>query len=734
MIPLCLETENFQSHGKCVLDFTQLDKITLIIGEYEEAEGRSNGAGKSTLFDAIDWVCFDQSRVSGTKTLTNDDLVRDGQTEMSVRYTFIGHDGNTYRITKKHKKRKYQSPVTIKFEVLQGKKWVATDKDGNRETKKRIVDVLGFDADIWQFTALCKQHEVAGIASKDSNQRLTIIKKLLRLDKWSKYAEAAKAKRDAIRGELSESAELVEQAKAQKEIIKNAKEELKLIAARREVHSKKVDLQKEKIEKLRGQIDDVNKVLGAAEQLKKSLETNNARRTAIIQENTKLKKQGEESKAKLEKLKEEFKTKTERQRVIDNTKPDKTKLINSFKVASKEKDKLQTKQGSLGGMLEATMEQGRSIRAEADAFKELGVGTCPSCKNEITSEHSEKVNADFDFKLKGLRNKAKDLKKEIDETKQKLGKVNEAIEEFYKTQELYNRLIEEKNSITERLKAITELVQALQHAEENCQGQIAANNKELAKLQDDAHKIEQQLNSVGGKETTDKHKALISQLKTENEKLEILQKEDLEFLSRNNFIKSKIDEAQALIDKAKEATKGTVDLRKKLVTYEALLRDFQKTIPTMILENSAAVIEAEVNHCLTTLSDGFNVQINTQHKNKTNDKVKEVFDIQVTVGDKTRPFELLSGGEQFRVAFAIRVALSIILTQETGIQIGAIFYDEPFNDLDEDGLDKIQEIFVYLSSIFDHQLAITHQNRLKEIFNDVVCVKKGKEGSYLTAA
>lgn len=141
------------------------------------------------------------------------------------------------------------------------------------------------------------------------------------------------------------------------------------------------------------------------------------------------------------------------------------------------------------------------------------------------------------------------------------------------------------------------------------------------------------------------------------------------------------------------------------------------------------MIEAEINKCLITLSDGFSVTINTQYKNKTNDNVKEVFDIQVQVGDRTRAFELLSGGERFRVAFALRVALSVIQAQETGVQIGAIFYDEPFNDLDEDGLDKIQEVFVYLSSMFDHQLAITHQNRLKESFNDIICVRKTKDGA-----
>lgn len=734
MIPLLLETHNFQSHGECVLDFSQLDKITLIIGEYEEATGKSNGAGKTTLFDAIDWVCFDQSRVSGTKTLTNDDLVRTGQKEMWVRFTFIAHDGNTYRIKKTHKKRRYQSPVVVEFQTQQESgKWRAVDKDGNRETKKKIIKTLGFDGDIWHYTALCKQHEVAGIASTDSNERLTLIKKLLRLDKWAHYAEVAKARRDEIKAKLAKHSELLEKAQEAKQAVKEGNEELKNAKARRTVQKKKIELQKEKIEKFREQINDVNKILGAVEQLRKSVITNRERREAIFAENKKLKKQNEESKGKLEILKAEFEEKTERQRVIDNTKPDKEKLVNEYRATNTEKGELQTKAGSLSGMFDATMEQGRTLRNEADSFKKLGIGACPTCKNEITDEHSEKVNKDYDDKLRALREKAKQLKKEQEETEKILAKATKKLNDIYKTQERYNELVAEKNAIIERLKALHELVSALQSSGENLANQLIANNKELEKLQKEGQSFEQQLKTAGGEETTKRHQALIQQLKTENTNLEKLQNEDAELLSVLNFIQKRVQEAEEVVKAAKESSKGTAELRKEMSIYEILLQDFQKTIPTMILENSASMIETEVNRCLTTLSDGFSVRINTQHKNKTNDKVKEVFDIQVIVGDDIRPFELLSGGEKFRVAFAIRVALSIILTQETGIQIGAIFYDEPFNDLDDDGLDKIQEIFVYLSSIFEHQLAITHQNRLKEIFNDVLCVRKGKTGSYIVS-
>lgn len=733
MVPLLLETRNFQSHRECILDFTKLDKITLIIGEYEDSATKSNGVGKSGIFDAISWVLFDQSRVSGTKILTNDDLIRHGESEMQVRYTFIAHDKNTYRITKTHKKKRYQTPVSIEFEVKQGNRWRPVDKDGNRETKKKIVEVLGFDSNIWECTALCKQHEVTGIASADSNERLNLIKRLLKLDKWADYAKVTKSELDKIKEKLVGHTELTEKAEEAKERIKELQEEFKKKESYRQVYKKKIEVQGKKIDEIRVQIDELNKILGAFEQLKVSEKQNEERRKGLIEENTKLKKKLEESKVRIEVLKEEHKEKKDRLNVIENTRPNPEKILNAHQKVQAEKEALQTKLGSLEGRFSSINEQGKTQRAELEEFKKLGVGVCSKCKNQITKEHLEETSKEYERRLGELRSKVRIIKDETVQVKERLGSVEKEMEQLVVQRELYNKLTDERNRIVERLRSIAELVQALQSSDGNITSQIEVNFKELESLRSQSEKIKQQLSVLGSNDTTTRHKTLIEFLKEENKKLDDLNNQLVEVATKEGLIKNQLEECKVLIERVKQGDKTLIEFRNRVVILESLYQDFQKTIPTMILENSTSLIESEVNRCLATLSDGFLVRINTQHKNKTNNNIKEVFDIQVIVGDHVRPFELLSGGEQFRVAFAIRVALSIILAQETGIQIGAIFYDEPFNDLDEEGLDRIQDIFVYLSSVFEHQLAITHQSRLKEIFNDVVCVKKGKAGSYIAA-
>jgi exonuclease SbcC len=430
-------------------------------------------------------------------------------------------------------------------------------------------------------------------------------------------------------------------------------------------------------------------------------------------------------------LKKEFALKIARQQEIDNSRPDKQKITNEYRLANEEKDAIQARLGSLQGLLEAVSEQGKALRVEADQFQQLGIGACPKCKNEVTEEHKHAVQEDYDSKLKVLRERAKEYREGITASQTLLTEKKSVIDKLLKLQDLYNVLTEEKNAIIEKLKSINDLVAAHQVSADNSKAQLVTYKEEAARLQIETEDLRNKVAALGGPGVTEKHKGLVESLRSANAVLETFQQQIATFTVEANLAQSRTSELEELIEKATSVEKETEQLRKELGWLEVLQQDFQKTIPTMILENSAVMIETELNKCLTTLSDGFSVSISTQYKNKTNDNVREVFDLLVTVGDRVRAFELLSGGEKFRIAFALRVALSIIQAQEAGVQIGAIFYDEPFVDLDEDGLDKIQEIFVYLSSIFEHQLAITHQTRLKETFNDIICIRKTKDGSVI---
>jgi len=98
----------------------------------------------------------------------------------------------------------------------------------------------------------------------------------------------------------------------------------------------------------------------------------------------------------------------------------------------------------------------------------------------------------------------------------------------------------------------------------------------------------------------------------------------------------------------------------------------------LIIEAAIPELEEESNRLLTRMTEGrMHVRLDTQREKKTGG-VAETLDI--LIGDElgTRAYESYSGGEAFRVNFAIRVALSQLLARRAGAQLRTLFIDEGF--------------------------------------------------------
>jgi exonuclease SbcC len=110
----------------------------------------------------------------------------------------------------------------------------------------------------------------------------------------------------------------------------------------------------------------------------------------------------------------------------------------------------------------------------------------------------------------------------------------------------------------------------------------------------------------------------------------------------------------------------------------------------------------------------------------------ETLDIQVTDNMGTRPLELYSGGEGFRVSFAIRIALSKLLARRAGARLQTLIIDEGFGTQDGKGRDKLVEALNALKEDFERVIVITHIEELKEAFATRIEVVKTPLGSQIT--
>jgi exonuclease SbcC len=119
-------------------------------------------------------------------------------------------------------------------------------------------------------------------------------------------------------------------------------------------------------------------------------------------------------------------------------------------------------------------------------------------------------------------------------------------------------------------------------------------------------------------------------------------------------------------------------------------------------------------------------------KDKRRDDLKETLDIQISDDVGTRDYEMFSGGEAFRVDFAIRLALSEILAQRAGARLQTLVIDEGFGSQDAMGRQRLIEAINQVRKDFAKILVITHIDELKEAFPTRIEVEKTERGSTLS--
>ncbi len=171
----------------------------------------------------------------------------------------------------------------------------------------------------------------------------------------------------------------------------------------------------------------------------------------------------------------------------------------------------------------------------------------------------------------------------------------------------------------------------------------------------------------------------------------------------------------------------------QVAQYKLLEKAFGKDgVPALLIEQALPEIETKANEILERLSNGsMSVKFRTQadYKDKNRDDKKETLDILISDSSGTRDYELFSGGEAFRVNFAIRLALSEVLAQRAGARLQTLVIDEGFGSQDAQGRQRLIEAINLVRQDFAKILVITHIDELKDAFPTRIEVEKTARGS-----
>ena len=172
--------------------------------------------------------------------------------------------------------------------------------------------------------------------------------------------------------------------------------------------------------------------------------------------------------------------------------------------------------------------------------------------------------------------------------------------------------------------------------------------------------------------------------------------------------------------------------------YDDLATAFGKNgIQALIIETAIPELEEDANELLGRLTDNrmfLRLQLAEGRKDSRTGLPAEELDIRIADEVGTRSYETFSGGESFRINFALRIALSKLLARRSGAPLPILFIDEGFGSQDAAGQERLIEAIQSIQDDFEKIIVITHMDQVKEAFPVRIEVEKTDMGSTFSVA
>ncbi len=265
----------------------------------------------------------------------------------------------------------------------------------------------------------------------------------------------------------------------------------------------------------------------------------------------------------------------------------------------------------------------------------------------------------------------------------------------------------------------------LQEAIDDLEGQIAQREADLEEQQQQLKEAKAYL------EKLDSDGIDLEALRVE---VEQLQKESIAAAQQVGVTKQRLNVLDDLRAMKKDLLEQKESMAHRVQRLKVLERSCgRKGVQALLIEHALPDIEEGANQLLERLTGGeMRVKFDTQRQLKSRDALAETLDIVISDRAGERPYENYSGGEQFRINFAIRLALSQLLAKRAGARLQTLVIDEGFGSQDPLGRQRLIEAINAVQEEFACILVITHIDELREAFPTRIEVNKGLNGSEIS--
>ena len=673
-----ISLKNYRQYKDSSLEFG--DGLTGIVG--------LNGAGKSTIVEAIAWTLYGNNAARTGK----EGIKRAGSAvSASVETELIMEIGGTeYKIVRVIK----GSSQTGDASIIAGGKVIA---DSVKGVDKQVNILLGMDWKSFYTSFFAKQKELNALTDLTPAARRDTVIRMLRIDAVDKIIDSVKKKirdnkleLDVLKKSLKDPNIILSEKLAIEKNKKESEKELKLV----EADIAKLEASRAKFKE---RFNEERAVYNKFTSLDKRRASTEARLTGLLKRESEL----NDELAQIKKLEKEFIT-------IE-------KAYEQYNELEKKQKKLAIAKESEIRATEVRIEELRVKYSElSDNKKKLKVDQpCPTCGQLIKDkkyiekhfdDEMEKIKKDgitLNAKLKTLKSYTKtaghDLKVDIEEYADISRKLEE-LEPYHKkypvvkakldkkidSETALARVTQEKNDLESDLKAVIKEIKEVPYDEKK--------HGKITEEYDEAEK------------TLKKHYDSRNEIKLEIER----------FATQGNDKQKELDDTE----------KAAKDIKEKTLSHEQqehfinLVTDYRQYLISRIRPKLSEVS----GNLMAELTNG----------KYTGVELDEEYNIHVFDGNMKYPLQRFSGGESDIANLCLRLAISQLIAESSGIETGFIILDEIFGSQDAHRKVAIMEALNRLSKKFRQIILITHIDDVKDTLENIVEVSENEEGiSYI---
>jgi DNA repair protein SbcC/Rad50 len=180
----------------------------------------------------------------------------------------------------------------------------------------------------------------------------------------------------------------------------------------------------------------------------------------------------------------------------------------------------------------------------------------------------------------------------------------------------------------------------------------------------------------------------------------------------------------------KEQQKAIAQLHQTIFDYQTIATATGKDgIQALLIEEAIPEIEHEANYLLSRLTNNQAQIFIESLRDLKKGGTKETLDIKISDPAGIRPYEMFSGGEAFRIDFALRIAVSKLLARRAGTALQTLIIDEGFGSQDEEGLSNIMDCIHKIQDDFSLIIIVSHLSAMKDQFPVHFMVEKRAQAS-----